>query len=115
MNFQQLQEFLSRISYKDLEICCGEVDYFFIVYLQKDLVEDSETGEFLDMEGHRAYLPKNISIEELFREVYFLCQRWEMHELQEFFKVDGKRPFNPHHTVDELNKLTGALSYELNT
>ena len=92
---------IDRISYKDLEIAYWTAEYFMAVQLRQKVAIDTETGEEIEMKGHTTYIPIGTPEEDVIREIYYLCLRWETHELNEFFKVDGHRPYNPHRKVLE--------------
>lgn len=97
---------IRSISYKpNISFKTWTADNFIAVQLHEKLAVDTETGEEIEMFGHITYIPMHADKETVIREVYYLCMRWEMHELQEFFKVDGKRPFNPHHSLEDLMQL----------
>ncbi len=94
---------IDSITYKPgLKFKYWTADHFIGVQIKQEKAIDSEAGGSIEMGGHPTYIPVNADKETVVRELYFLCLRWEKHELDEFFKVDGKRPYNPHHNIDVL-------------
>lgn len=47
---------------------------------------------------------KMMEFPEFYRWVWQLCRNLEVHELNEFFKVDGKAPFDPHREENRWKK-----------
>lgn len=94
----RLNALVDRVTYRD--------DYFWIVghtdgmkypYLQlAHYRPDAVTGVPGWGKGGKAYISEHATDSEIFQTMFGLAKAYEEHEVREFFRVDGVRPFGPH-------------------
>ena len=104
MKFTQISKFLDKVTWKPNHsfVLGSDIRGTHFIYIRAENVPDSNDVKiFRDFEGCICYLPTHEKITEefLIRELRMLCHRWQLHEADEYLKVDGKTPYNPHREV----------------
>lgn len=110
MNYlERIDALLGRITYKpNVRLSCMSAynadSSFITIHLVAD-VPNAEDPRYLipitSIFTVDRYLLQQNDEQELISYIRFNVQRFEMYELDEFFKIDGKRLNNPH---PDLNK-----------
>lgn len=100
----RLNALVDRVTYRD--------DYFWIVgrtpgmkypYLQiAHHRPEAITGRRAWGKGGKAYISEHATDSEIFQTMFGLAKAYEEHEVREFFRVDGVRPFGPHISAEAL-------------
>ncbi len=78
-------------------------------YLQVHAHDDTcaRTGEPYAWEGREWMLRDNMTDSEILRTGFLATRAAAEHELFERFKIDGKRPFDPHIDLTKLSSFAG--------
>jgi len=74
-------------------------------YQVQCLRPDAITGCLGYGRGGKAELSPFVTRSELITKAFGLFKNYEEHECREFFKVNGKAPFNPHIDVEALLEI----------
>lgn len=68
---------------------------------------DTYTGKLETGFSRWEFVPVGATVSSAVKTCWVLFRLTIEHELMEAFMVDGKRIFNPHHTIDELAAIRG--------
>lgn len=95
LTLTKLNEILERTQIKGIRFVAETVADKFSVQVRQ-VVENTQTGQWEEMQGRRWLIEPDASESEVVRTLLKATLTWEEHEIRERFLFDGKPVFHPH-------------------
>lgn len=99
MSIRELKSVLAKITYKPgWDIGFDDGDGMVLLYAQKSRSLNAYRGrKFFQVGGISSWVhPRNLTATLVIKKIHRMIRVAESHEVGEWFKYKGKRPFNPH-------------------
>lgn len=113
MTTQQINELVSRISFRDWKFIVkplGDGSYVQVMFQDKD----TDNGQDVIIRGRKWYVSPYAIEDEVVKTCWMAVEAALKHEAMESFLVDGRAPFHPHNDSFEMAYINKVYRAENN-